>query len=178
MTDIAETLSVETFAGLPVEGTIERYTETGKSQRPKEELEHILRDVWSTPGMDEFKYIEWDQYTPYFNDGDACVFHSTEVRLVPYKVKEYNSDELVDPDDLHEHYEDVEGPVSLWSVKWDNNPRNTTGESRNKHLFPVIDALSPIEDGSFDVVLNGAFGDPSTVRVYRDKIVVSYYDHD
>lgn len=43
--------------------------------------------------LDKGLYIEWEQYTPYFNDGDACTFSVNEPQL----YKHLCDDECDDP---------------------------------------------------------------------------------
>lgn len=41
----------------------------------------------------ELGLIEWEQYTPYFNDGDTCTFGVYEPNFVPLKPREKDEDE-------------------------------------------------------------------------------------
>jgi hypothetical protein len=41
-------------------------------QHAKGMIEQLFRDMFDT--LPEVKTATWTQYTPYFNDGDACVF--------------------------------------------------------------------------------------------------------
>lgn len=58
------------FLGIPVDGDISR-GEKRTPQKPLTELEPLIRALLDDPGMVDFG---WRQYTPYFNDGDPCVF--------------------------------------------------------------------------------------------------------
>lgn len=58
------------FLGIPVIGEINKHSER-KSQRPLAELEPLIRNVVEDP---EIYAFGWAQYTPYFNDGEPCVF--------------------------------------------------------------------------------------------------------
>jgi hypothetical protein len=59
------------FLGVPVDGEIVRGGRQYRDQRPMGELEEILRPLMESDGIHDFG---WAQYTPYFNDGDECIF--------------------------------------------------------------------------------------------------------
>ena len=56
----------------------------------------------------EAKGILWNQYTPYFNDGDACVFHIHGVYLDPKENSNEDSGSLKDYYDYDMSYLDVD----------------------------------------------------------------------
>lgn len=62
------------FLGIPIDGDIGR-GEKRANQKPLTELEPLIRALLDDDGMVEFG---WRQYTPYFNDGDACTFRVGE----------------------------------------------------------------------------------------------------
>lgn len=59
------------FLGIPVIGEIDTGSDDRVPQRPLSDLEPLIRDVLDD---DEFYAFGWTQYTPYFNDGEPCVF--------------------------------------------------------------------------------------------------------
>jgi hypothetical protein len=62
------------FLGIPIDGDITR-GDKRVPQRPLSELEPLIRAVLDDPTMHSFG---WTQYTPYFNDGEPCVFGVNE----------------------------------------------------------------------------------------------------
>jgi hypothetical protein len=64
-----------TFLGIPVEGDI-TLADKRTPQRPLEELAPLMQAVLDDDGIAAFG---WRQYTPYFNDGDACIFGTSGV---------------------------------------------------------------------------------------------------
>lgn len=78
------------FLGLPIEGDITRGS-TRKEQRPVEELTPLFEAVFAEGIIDG---VRWTQYTPYFNDGDACEFGANEVD-VHFASNEPDSPSLV-----------------------------------------------------------------------------------
>lgn len=99
----------------------------------------------------EAEAFRWTQYTPYFNDGDACVFSVNQ----PYvKI----GDERGDQDDGYlEAYDFDPG-----SVEW----------NRMKDIEGMLESC---ED-----VLEELFGDHCQVTIWRDKneAEVEEYSHD
>lgn len=153
-----------TFAGLPLVGTPNRFTGVQKQQRSVEELKILLTEIWDDPAMDVIECIVWEQYTPGFNDGDACIFHAND----PYLISKTFDGELDDIDDI-----DGQGiqPWHLSDYMLERYPENA------KYL-PLSNAMSKVSmlcSGEFDTALNNVFGDPARVYVHRDKIVLDEY---
>lgn len=100
--------------------------------------------------------VRWSQYTPYFNDGDECVFRVND----PYfKFVGDESDEGYDTWSMcHETYGPTPGTVSV-----------ETKASCEK----LAEALNAIEDA-----LNELFGDHVEVVVTPDGVEVEEYSHD
>lgn len=82
------------FLGIPVDGDIRR-GDSRTPQRPLSELEPLIRAVLADPTIHSFG---WHQYTPYFNDGEPCVFSTGDVwiRTVDDVEKPEPSQEQVD----------------------------------------------------------------------------------
>mgnify|MGYP003440024300 CR=1 FL=1 len=101
----------------------------------------------------EIKAIRWRQYSPYFNDGEPCVF---SLQGVEYQLanKEYGDEE--DGDDTEWEY-----------ISW--KPSN-----------PIEAAMKEIEDtlNLNEDILEAVFGDGVQVIVTKDGIDVEDYDHD
>lgn len=60
-----------TFFGIPIDGDI-AFAERKAAQRPIEDLQPLMQALLDDPGIEWFG---WRQYTPYFNDGEPCVFN-------------------------------------------------------------------------------------------------------
>ncbi|MBM4707887.1 hypothetical protein GS982_01575 [Rhodococcus hoagii] len=68
-----------TIAGRPINGEISHYSSKEIcEQRPIQEFLDALDALFAFP---EVEAVRWEQYTPYFNDGDACEFGIREVRI-------------------------------------------------------------------------------------------------
>lgn len=97
--------------------------------------------------------IQWRQYTPYFNDGEACTFskHDFEVSVVP--LKQTDEDDGEDEDD--------ETFQSAWSLD------GALGE-----------AVHSLDRAANADVFEAAFGDHVRVVATREGFHVTEYSHD
>jgi hypothetical protein len=62
------------LAGRPIEGEITTGYEA-KEQHPESEFTEALDKLL---GMEGVESVRWTQYTPYFNDGEPCVFGAND----------------------------------------------------------------------------------------------------
>lgn len=158
-----------TFLGIPVEGDIAKSSRV--AQRPLEDLAPIMQAVLDDDGITSFG---WRQYTPYFNDGDACVFGASGVWVRTV----HDADEDIDTYEL----EVSDTHPSLGNQKYDSAQRRfmTYANERNDAgRFDRCDALSSaIDSGAFDDVPLEAFGDHAEITVRRDGISVATYEHE
>jgi hypothetical protein len=143
------------FLGIPVVGDIEE-ADKRPNQKPVEELSPYLEAVFAD---DSIEAIRWEQYTPYFNDGDPCVFGICEPRFA-LKDEAPNADESDYGDEFFSLYDNV--------------------FYMNEHpATEQVKALAgAIYLGEFEDVLLEAFGDHAQVTVYRDRIEVETFEHD
>lgn len=162
------------FLGIRIEGTIT--ASDRKDQKPQEEFEPLVRALLDESLIEEFG---WTQRTPYFNDGDACVFSAFDfwVRTAGGPKPEQDDADEYDDDD-HEDLSVGYGthPVLGGSEGWGED-RRYVGE--HEAIWRKAKALDDaIDDGHFDDVLLKLFGDHCKVKVRRDGITVDHYDHD
>ena len=137
--------------------------------------------------------LKWKQYTPYFNDGDACTFSVHE----PYLSKVGEEDEDDDEDrtldqaidrygdpDRQESYQTNDYSAAAWRPDGKYPQKTVTYVVRG---FPAIDgydktALEKLRDAWDSLpedVLKGAFGDHVACQVLADGTAsVDEYSHD
>lgn len=140
--------------GLPVKGEIQYYSENPKEQKPLEELEPLFKAVLDDPDVVKFG---WTQYTPYFNDGDACIFGTWGVWV-------QRKDDQREEDD-----EEYRWNWEVSSYSYDGRPASPPHH---------VELANAIGSGHYDMALLKTFGDPAEVTVTRDGITVEFYDHD
>lgn len=131
----------------------------------------VLQDQLKTVGHEYFKdatkalfdtypgleWFDWRQYTPYFNDGDACVFG----------VDAYGN-AFLNGEELEEVY------FSQWrqDEKAENGEELTEEEKFARDYYTLLTKVP--ED-----VMESLFGDHVKITVNRDgRIEVDEYNHD
>lgn len=131
-------------------------------------LKVTLRRVLRT--YPEIEAISWTQYTPGFNDGDACEFTvgSVEVKFNdPTKVKPTKvSKKRKDDDEDETHHED-----EFIDVDYGLDDKNPV----HKEFKPILAEISNVVNTLSDV-LEGMFGNGSRVIATKDGIKVEEYD--
>lgn len=147
------------FLGKPVTGDINHYT----TAKPKQEDPAILLDalnkVLDHPLVES---VHWNQYTPYFNDGEACEFNIYEAVV---KVK--GVDEGGDYDNGH---------FGEWELGYYDSTKHLEGVEELREVLKAFN--TPLSSGSHFVILNEKFGDPAEVTATKDGFNVEYYEHD
>lgn len=162
---------MKNFLGIPIDGDIIRNERV--KQRPIEEFQPIIRAVLEDETIHSFG---WQQCTPYFNDGDPCVFSAQEiwVRLVTDEVDE---DEYFDPWD---YSVDSRKDLGRIPVEWSSGERvEHPYEGPDEDRYHRLRALNAaITAGAFDEVLLSTFGDHADITFTRERILVEEYSHE
>lgn len=172
--------------GIPIEGSITGIGDRRVQQLPIEDLLPLLKAVHDDPGVHSFG---WRQYTPYFNDGEQCVFSVGNVWFM-------TPDDAVDQEDVAFRQDDYYGweeehsysgkkgfaeKVTIWEypqpgrgVKMEvDNPR--WDPERLERCRAFADALW---SDQFDLALLAKFGDHAIITIDKDKITVEFYEHE
>jgi|SRR5277367_899324 len=187
------------FLGIPVKGNIQS-VDKRVPQLPIEDLALLMQVVLDDPTV---TWFGWTQYTPYFNDGEPCIFsvHSglavgvQDPSASPVVTNKdgfgaltQESDDDDDDDNDDEEYDDASEGVEYNEFL---GKRISSYDSEVKD-YPAGAYLGPdearydrclvlekaITSGAFDSVLLEHFGDHCTVRVTRNGIKVMEYSHD
>lgn len=111
--------------------------------------------------------IRWVQYTPYFNDGDACIFGVNEGS---YKFND--STEIGDAaeDEDEDEDEDEEDRSGYRECPW-RAPEDSP--------IAIVNAAFQALSGPLERVFEAAFGDHVEVIITRDlEVEIEEYDHD
>lgn len=182
------------FLGMPIEGDIYSHHERSVKQLSKVDVGKLVNTVLEVPGV---RGLAWTQYTPYFNDGDTCVFSAGEPFLSlagleyeegDYGWMEHDYDETgriwIYPyskqfdafvgDDAKE-WGSGSYPNRKW--EWKINP----DDQPNPVLFKAFMALSDaMNSGACDHALLELFGDHAQIIIDKEanKVLVESYDHD
>lgn len=116
-------------------------------------ITEILEIARSVKGLES---IRWKQYTPYFNDGEACTFRVNDPE---YKFED---------DDESGDYED--GYVDTWDL-----------EKKHPAVAKELDKISKlICDNDIEEILMNLYDDHAevTIDVKTGKVSTNEYSHD
>lgn len=115
----------------------------------------------------ELESVTWVQYTPYFNDGDACTFsvHGFDMDLSESA-----------PEDWKEAFEEYMGGGYHYGESLSDYGDKI--KKKCPKLAELQDAVSELAGEIPDDVLEYIFGDHCQVTVTREGMEVSEYDHD
>lgn len=146
---------------------IDSYSEAKKkfmadaSELMKKEFKEFFKDV------PEIKVIKWTQYTPYFNDGEPCVF----------SVNSPVFSNCEDPT-MISVWGEIDGDeedTNLYAFEGDYNmPEHFTEEQKNR----VSELCEIIQSSEMEDVMLNAFGDHTEVTVTPKGIDVEEFQHD
>lgn len=110
------------------------------------------------------------QYTPYFNDGETCVFGASSLWIRTVADADV---EIDDGDELS-----MWAHPSLSGSRWEGG-RKVTYDVTMPDTARAAHALDQaIDRGSADAVLLELFGDHANVTVTKSGISVEFYSHD
>lgn len=162
MTDTETPAAIE---GRPITGEISKGRRGSTEQWGAPRFLEMLDAVLNAPGVVS---VAWQQYTPYFNDGDACEFgvygFTVEVTDPPAEAESERYD--YDSDIEHAYF-------SAWAFHDYVNGVRTPNHPVHGPLMALDDA-----SGHFENVLYDHFGDHAHVFATRDGFTVETYEHD
>lgn len=160
---------VTSFLGIPVTGSIVK-GERRAIQLPIDDFRPLILAVLD---IKEITGFGWRQYTPYFNDGEPCVFSAYGA----WFATEEDKDRDPDDDELTIGHHPVLAPK-----RWDNVLGTYVEVKQLPEVIAIYEACKALSDaiegGSFDDVLLEAFGDHAEVTVSHAGITVEFYQHD
>lgn len=156
--------------GRPINGDItERYRHHVEQLSPEEfiaALDSVLND-------ERVESVRWEQYTPYFNDGEPCEFSPGDIRI---KLKGVSEDDVVTDygDGYLSSYD-----LTDYDIQWDY--RTQGSRPFKKELAGV--SLEGFGDIFLDLSpwtfwLQETFGDHAEVTATPEGFNVEYYNHD
>lgn len=143
--------------------------------------------------------VVWSQYTPYFNDGDECVFSVNEPCFV---TKNFDRDDLLNPYEYEDADEYGTLSVPTYVADWqemiersrsDMSKPNASDWAKNyypKHIAELeqmqrgfagydvkIKAFAKLLEENEDM-LKEVYGDHVAVYLTPDEVVIEEYSHD
>jgi hypothetical protein len=149
-----------TVLGRPVNGEITRRKEKRHEQRPGEEFVAMLDSLLIRSNVHS---VRWTQYTPYFNDGEPCIFGINDITV-----------RLENGDDTAGDYGD--GYISTYEMT-DGYGSSAIAKPGFEDIAPALKTLNDYKD-HFEDFVEEAFGDHATVTATLNGFDIAFYEHD
>jgi hypothetical protein len=148
---------------MKLEKLIEDYTEAKKqfTVAAQESFKEYLKEFFDA--NPEIKVIKWQQYTPYFNDGDECVFNVHDVTF-----SNSDADNVSAWGELNEEREGEFAFQGTWGMPDEMKAKKDVYDNLNG-----IICSSEMQD-----IMRAMFGDHVTVSCTREGIDVDDCEHD
>lgn len=189
------------FLNIPIDGTVYNVPEKPDQLSAEDFLENIINKVLEDDRILGFK---WDQYTPYFNDGDTCVF---SVHYPSFKIKgleQHKGEDSYRDGQGWASYYDITSSYNRVGENVDENDAllnnvigfkgsSWAGKDRVKILYSgpdeaffdlLVNISESMESGKYDSILMKSFGDHCEVELVKNfedgssKFVLESYEHE
>ncbi|ASR77595.1 hypothetical protein SEA_PARADIDDLES_125 [Streptomyces phage Paradiddles] len=170
--------------GRPIKGDINHYTGALPEQEDPAKFIEALDKLLDHPQVAK---VRWTQYTPYFNDGEACEFetHGAEVSLVNLTTADTGLE--VGEDRWYDEGEEVFlGEYDMYTyeygddgrIDWDKGKRYVVGGVDTEDVAVALAQFEMALNSKHYVWLNETFGDPAEVTATKEGFMVEHYEHD
>lgn len=127
------------------------------------------------------KAIVWNQYTPYFNDGEECTFSVNDVHFIvgndKFDIANYDLNALSWGDFDFDGEEDVEDEADLFETSTWKDSHKATIEKYGQNAFNAVQAMSKIISTNDDI-MRAVFGDHTMVALLPDRTITEKFEHD
>lgn len=188
----------DTSLGRPISGEVRATSTTIYEQGTPAEFLAALDAVLAVEGVES---VVWDQYVPYFNDGEACEFGWGEIRVTLSAEFAGEEEEDFEGDygtgrtawELHS-YGDLAGkrpgdgsyqiygtPGYAAERAWSNvyySEANQINEVNGHDTTAIKEALDALNLNRFEDIIRANFGDHASVTATREGFAVEDYEHD
>jgi hypothetical protein len=131
----------------------------GLQKTMREEIKKVFTSFFEE--FPQVKTIHWTQYTPYFSDGDECIFRLGDLWFTTTEHTELNERE-------HAYGEGDDGQINDWGKKIEDQKLNSAIKTMSSLLN------SDVMEG----VMKATYGDHVWVKVHKGGADVEDYEHD
>jgi hypothetical protein len=139
------------------------------STKIKENFHGLAKELFQ--GYPELKSFGWKQYTPYFNDGEACEFESL-----------HNYPTINGNDENYGESEQEEGVLDIVSLGsetvYQRNLGNVPNPDFNPYYKEIVDTVKEFLNQFDDDDMEDLFGNHVAIHVTENGIETEEYDHD
>jgi hypothetical protein len=194
-------MSSFTIEDRPIEGDITKRNRNVVEQKTPAEFLAALDVVLDLPGVEA---VRWQQYTPYFNDGEPCEFNVYDflVRIVGdaddsgdyedgfrsslYDYGKHTTYADRPRDNTYNYrwgtpeYEKARAAERAWSDKYFAADNRIFLDIPGGSAYAIEEALGNLnrQSSAFEAVLESSFGDHAEVTATKAGFNVEYYEHD
>lgn len=130
----------------------------------RKEFHNIIKSFFEE--VPEVQAIIWSQYTPYFNDGDPCVFGIGDIF---YVTKNFDIEDRKSP---YYYVDDEYGCIRTYAWCADEASEFISDEKYNR-VKEFTKIITDNED-----LMEELYGDPAAVYITKDSVIVDEYEHD
>ena len=156
-----------------------RFREAKLREEVKNECGFILREAVKDI-FEEYPHVEslgWNQYTPYFNDGDECVFCIDTDYIILNGVDDFDDEATPFRKEIIKKYDLPEDTYFYSFTK--QTPAHEEYLKLIAHLIEPRKQMREILKAVGDDILKNIFGDHVTVTIHRDgRVITEDYEHD
>lgn len=153
----------------PIDGKI---TRRNRNRVPQQGSTDFLAALDKLFAYDFVEKVGWQQYTPYFMDGDPCEFGIHEIAVKIGEVEDADDEAYgFDGGGWYTRY-------GLSNRDWSTAERKESWEIEGHNTRDLHATLTSINWGAFENVMEDNFGDHANVEATRDGFSVEYYEHD
>ena len=124
-------------------------------------LKEICQEIFQA--YPELVAMQWNQYTPYFNDGDTCEFSVNDITILISKCGDGSCDKIEEGTQLYE-YDDT----SLYEIE-----EYLGRDSKFQSVVKFQKILCKNSDTLQDI-----FGDHCMVTITREGVTTVDYEHE
>ena len=143
-----------------------------KQQLGKEVVKELTAEIFK---LGKVKMIYWNQYTPYFNDGQECTFRINDL-MYSDRVVDFNPEHFDD----EEVYDDAGDRIVLcYGSMWECSSNVFTQvdiKSFGKETLTLLRKFRKFIDENEDLIKD-IFGEHSEIFITEEGVVVEEYDH-
>ncbi len=134
--------------------------------------------------FEEFPDLEsfsWAQYSPYFNDGNPCVFRVRDLSTIVYQGKEFRGDDCTVSSSRWDCEAKKQVPCEPYVgwYAWRGDPIKYPDGFDLQQAIKAFNTVIEIHNFVFNnqELAEEAFGDDGLITVSRNGIEVTEYDH-
>lgn len=130
-----------------------------------------FKDICKEVIFDRYPDVEsftWAQYTPYFNDGDECIFAANS----QYASVNVNDTQIYDQPYINDTI------LNMYKLIWDSDKKERITNPNYDTRFDVYYDIEALLTDIGDDFLLRCFGDHVEITVSREGIETKEYQHD